>query len=158
MRILGIDPGKVQSWALLDIEGQRRLYVDHGDVALIQDAAAVIERAELVTIEEPTTILPSKRLDGAGHRAAIGLANGLLWAMQRVRDLERIAIRLGKPVVLIQSSVARRGIGIRISKGGVDAQIAKAIPLLVAGWPKRSRNHHRDGAVAAIAGYARRAK
>jgi hypothetical protein len=158
MRVLGIDCGKVQTWCKLDIEGQARTYVDHGDIEDSSDAALVADvmhGSDLICIEEPSTIMPSKRLETAGHRAAIGIGNGLLRTMKRVREMERVAAELGIQVVLLTSTAARRAIGVKIRAGNVDAQIGRIVPRVIARWPKQSNNHDRDAAVAAYSGYAK---
>lgn len=155
MIVLGIDPGKVQTWCRLAIDGTTCAYRAHGDVSDRVGMHAAMLGADLICIEEPSSIMPSKRLETAGHRVAIGLGNGLLRTMKRVRELERVAAELGIPVVLITSTAARRAIGIKIRAGKVDAQIGRTVPRLISDWPKRSNNHTRDAAVTAHSGHAK---
>lgn len=160
MNVLGVDAGKHLGYAFLHRIGGSWLHCGSGVASGPEALRLLIQRMDLVVIEEPRQILPSERLSRAGHRVAIGMANQLLATKDIGRDVERIALREGVPVVTITSSEARRRIGVRIggrgaTKGDVDRQVGVAVPRLVSEWPTRSNNHERDAAVAAIAGHAR---
>lgn len=162
MRILGVDTGKkIDIVVLEEVDG--RLCLAGRGVVESPDALHMHPMwlmADLICIEEPAKLLPSSRLERAGHRVAIGIGNKLLRTKGQARDIELLAVKAGIPCIRMTSSEARRAVGIRIGgrgakKGDIDRQTARAVPLLVSGWPKKSSNHQRDAAVVAVAGLRR---
>jgi hypothetical protein len=166
MRILGVDTGKRIDFVLLEVTdaaSQVRFHL-RGSGTAADPCAITLTRgwvtADLICIEEPAQILPSKRLERAGHRVAIGIGNRLMRTQGQARDIELLAVKAGIPCVRMTSSEARRAVGIRIGgrgakPGDIDRQTGVLVPRLVSGWPAKSSNHRRDAAVVAIAGLAK---
>lgn len=161
MRVLGYDPA--QGWTILELGGCAPEWVESGTVGEMSDELIAEEIAvrradgcDLVCIERPDGFYPSKKMLKASAATLASIASGLLIAAWIGGDVAGRCRAAGVRVVEVPAPDARRSIGVRI--GGVrsvdvDRQIARIIPTIVRGWPKRSSTHTRDAAVAALFGY-----
>lgn len=167
MRVLGFDPP--QGWAVLEIDSAGAAWIDSGSTGDIDPEEAAQEiaahrawQADLVCIERPSGFYPSEKMLVAGGGKLASVTSGLLVAAWVGGEVAGRCAAAALRVIPVACPAARRSIGVKIGgrprKGQpkpptVDQQIAKLVPLLVRGWPKRSSVDSRDAAVAALFGY-----
>lgn len=167
MIVFGYDPPG--GWAILEIGGAGPRWIESGTTGEIPEVEISDELAlrrahgvDLVCIERPTGFYPSRAMLGASGGKLAQINAGLLAAAWIGGVVAGRCRGAGLRVVEVSAPDARRHAGVKI--GGrpargvkpetVDQQIARRVPLLVAGWPPRSCAHTRDAAVAALYGYA----
>lgn len=155
MIAIGIDPSSNggAAWATLRVEHHERVYLDHGDCeSEIEIVRIVRGAADVVGIEVPVGGLGTKRGDDAGSRkrgehliraASVGhFMRGFVTGAEP-----------GTPVIALPSWAARKHLSLGGRAPSTDAEVERALRVVVPSWPgpRKTTNHHRDAAAVAFA-------
>lgn len=154
---IGADVGKRTGLTVLDFSGARPRYLNSTAIQLdSEDALTTLEHGffaahqpSIVGIETPTQVFAHGRAK-ADMAARVGIERNLLVATRATGIVWTIAMQRHLSVFEEQAHAVRKAVFGHVPRTGIDAFISKMIPRFIDGWPKRSNDHERDAAVAAM--------
>lgn len=148
MRVLGIDLGSTHhGLAVLDIDRGVATYRTHEGRMSTAETVLIVAHlrgcCDLLVLETATG--PHGGMDRA---QAISSGRAFAAANRQAIRIAEAAGLVAIPVVEVTAREVRTALGCGNTDSGVKAYVTR----WVAGWPKRSANHARDAAAAAIVG------
>lgn len=148
--ILGLDPGSSSTgWALVDTRGGagRPIITTYLDAGAVASTAEMV--AGLLSMYSPDAVAVEK-LEGIAYASkGPGIVAGLVSSAHAAGVIVGVASALGHHVEQLTARDWRRLV--LGQPAATDQQIARVIPTLVRGWPKRSNVHERDAGGVALA-------
>jgi Holliday junction resolvasome RuvABC endonuclease subunit len=149
MRVIGIDAGSARhAFCVLDVTDTRGGILSA--IGFIEGEPHVQIPTLFKVFAKDGKVLGIERPAGIGFKGAGGQAAvpHLLQTTEHAGGMRSIARSLGVKAVCFTAADWRREV---LGKGSAtDQDVAVAIPRLIPNWPKRSNNHVRDAAGAAL--------